>query len=85
MVVPRTTGSQEHVPEYEMTAIQQEYERLTPVSAQMMERAARSMPRGLTRTLSWFAPYPGRVRTRRRRDALRTSTATATSTCSATA
>jgi glutamate-1-semialdehyde 2,1-aminomutase len=23
-----------------------------------MERAARSMPRGLTRTLSWFAPYP---------------------------
>src|SRR5258707_13705236 len=24
----------------------------------MMERAARSMPRGLARTLSWFAPYP---------------------------
>jgi len=24
----------------------------------MMERAALSMPRGLTRTLSWFAPYP---------------------------
>jgi glutamate-1-semialdehyde 2,1-aminomutase len=23
-----------------------------------MERAAKSMPRGLTRTLSWFAPYP---------------------------
>ncbi len=46
------------MPEYEKTAIQQEYERLTPASAQMMERAARSMPRGLTRTLSWFAPYP---------------------------
>jgi glutamate-1-semialdehyde 2,1-aminomutase len=58
MAVPRTAGSREHVPEYEMRAIQQEYERLTPVSAQMMERAARSMPRGLTRTLSWFAPYP---------------------------
>ena len=23
-----------------------------------MKRAAHSMPRGLTRTLSWFAPYP---------------------------
>lgn len=44
--------------EYDRTAIEQEYLRLTPGSAQMMERAAKSMPRGLTRTLSWFAPYP---------------------------
>jgi glutamate-1-semialdehyde 2,1-aminomutase len=46
------------VSEYDRTAIEQEYLRLTPGSAQMMERAAKSMPRGLTRTLSWFAPYP---------------------------
>jgi glutamate-1-semialdehyde 2,1-aminomutase len=46
------------LPEYDRTAIEQEYLRLTPGSAQMMERAAKSMPRGLTRTLSWFAPYP---------------------------
>jgi glutamate-1-semialdehyde 2,1-aminomutase len=30
----------------------------TPGSARLMERAQRSMSRGLTRTLSWFAPYP---------------------------
>jgi glutamate-1-semialdehyde 2,1-aminomutase len=41
-----------------MTSIEQEYRRLTPGSAALMERASRSMPRGLTRTLSWFAPYP---------------------------
>ena len=41
-----------------MTAIEQEYLRLTPGSARLMERASNSMPRGLTRTLSWFAPYP---------------------------
>ncbi len=41
-----------------MTAIELEYRRLTPGSASWMERAAASMPRGLTRTLSWFAPYP---------------------------
>jgi glutamate-1-semialdehyde 2,1-aminomutase len=46
------------VAEYEIEAIEQQYRRLTPSSARMMERAARSMPRGLTRTLSWFAPYP---------------------------
>jgi glutamate-1-semialdehyde 2,1-aminomutase len=46
------------VAEYEIEAIEQQYRRLTPASARMMERAARSMPRGLTRTLSWFAPYP---------------------------
>jgi glutamate-1-semialdehyde 2,1-aminomutase len=34
------------------------YERRTPGSARQMERAAGPMPRGLTRTLSWFAPYP---------------------------
>jgi glutamate-1-semialdehyde 2,1-aminomutase len=39
-------------------AIESAYTRLTPGSAQLMERAARSMNRGLTRTLSWFAPYP---------------------------
>ena len=44
--------------EGELTSIEQEYLRLTPRSAQLMERAGRSMPRGLTRTLSWFAPYP---------------------------
>ncbi len=41
-----------------MTAIEREYLRLRPGSARLMERAAKSMPRGLTRTLSWFAPYP---------------------------
>jgi glutamate-1-semialdehyde 2,1-aminomutase len=46
------------VPDGEMTAIELEYRRLTPRSARWMERAADSMPRGLTRTLSWFAPYP---------------------------
>jgi glutamate-1-semialdehyde 2,1-aminomutase len=30
----------------------------TPGSARLMERAQRSMSRGLTRTLSWFPPYP---------------------------
>lgn len=44
--------------EYESAKIEQEYRRLTPGSARMMARAARSMPHGLTRTLSWFAPYP---------------------------
>ena len=44
--------------EHDKTAIHEEYLRLTPGSAKLMERAASSMPRGLTRTLSWFAPYP---------------------------
>ena len=44
--------------EHDKTAIHEEYLRLTPGSAKLMERAAKSMPRGLTRTLSWFAPYP---------------------------
>src|SRR5947209_8558988 len=42
----------------DLETIEQTYRRRTPSSARMMERAARSMPRGLTRTLSWFAPYP---------------------------
>jgi glutamate-1-semialdehyde 2,1-aminomutase len=42
----------------QLTAIEREYLRLSPGSAALMERAARSMPRGITRTLSWFAPYP---------------------------
>jgi glutamate-1-semialdehyde 2,1-aminomutase len=46
------------VSEHDKTAIHEEYLRLTPGSAKLMERAASSMPRGLTRTLSWFAPYP---------------------------
>jgi glutamate-1-semialdehyde 2,1-aminomutase len=46
------------VAEQTKTAIAEEYKRLTPRSAQLMQRAAVSMPRGLTRTLSWFAPYP---------------------------
>ena len=41
-----------------MTAIERDYIQRTPSSARMMERAAKSMPRGLTRSLSWFAPYP---------------------------
>jgi glutamate-1-semialdehyde 2,1-aminomutase len=42
----------------ELTAIAREYLRLTPASAALMQRAARTMPHGITRTLSWFAPYP---------------------------
>jgi glutamate-1-semialdehyde 2,1-aminomutase len=45
------------MPEAE-TDIHREYARLTPESAKLMARAAGPMPRGLTRTLSWFAPYP---------------------------
>ena len=41
-----------------MKRIEEEYLRLTPGSAHLMQRASGSMPRGLTRTLSWFAPYP---------------------------
>ena len=39
-------------------AIEAQYIARTPGSQQLMERASRSMTRGLTRTLSWFAPYP---------------------------
>jgi glutamate-1-semialdehyde 2,1-aminomutase len=38
--------------------IEAAYAARTPRSRQLMERAARSMPRGITRTLSWFPPYP---------------------------
>ena len=51
-------GAVSQVSEHEMGAIELEYRRLTPSSASWMARAAESMPRGLTRTLSWFAPYP---------------------------
>jgi glutamate-1-semialdehyde 2,1-aminomutase len=44
--------------ENRLASIQAEYARLTPGSAELMSRAANSMPHGLTRTLSWFAPYP---------------------------
>lgn len=42
----------------ELTGIHREYRRLTPRSADLMARASKSMPRGLTRTLSYFGPYP---------------------------
>jgi glutamate-1-semialdehyde 2,1-aminomutase len=42
----------------ELKTIEREYLRLTPASAALMQRAAGSMPHGITRTLSWFAPYP---------------------------
>jgi glutamate-1-semialdehyde 2,1-aminomutase len=44
--------------EQRQTAIERDYLRLTPGSAALMARAAAVMPRGLTRTLSWFDPYP---------------------------
>jgi len=40
------------------TAIDEAYLRRTPGSARLMERASVHMTRGLTRSLSWFAPYP---------------------------
>lgn len=40
------------------TAIEREYARRTPASARLMARASEHMPHGVTRTLSWFAPYP---------------------------
>ena len=42
----------------ERSTIEATYTAQTPNSAALMERAARSMTRGLTRSLSWFAPYP---------------------------
>jgi glutamate-1-semialdehyde 2,1-aminomutase len=50
------TGSD--VSTHELTAVEQEYTRRTPASARLMERASACMPHGVTRTLSWFAPYP---------------------------
>jgi glutamate-1-semialdehyde 2,1-aminomutase len=46
------------VPEGELTAIEQSYLERTQASARLMERAGKSMPCGITRTLAWFAPYP---------------------------
>lgn len=40
------------------SSIEAVYTARTPGSARLMDRACRSMTRGLTRTLSWFAPYP---------------------------
>jgi glutamate-1-semialdehyde 2,1-aminomutase len=40
------------------SSIEAAYSALTPGSAATMERAGHSMTRGLTRSLSWFAPYP---------------------------
>ncbi|MHB8531232.1 MAG: aspartate aminotransferase family protein [Solirubrobacteraceae bacterium] len=39
-------------------SIEEQYRRLAPESARVMERATRSMPWGISRTLSWFDPYP---------------------------
>jgi glutamate-1-semialdehyde 2,1-aminomutase len=39
-------------------AIEAQYVSRTPASARLMRRAAGSMTRGLTRSLSWFEPYP---------------------------
>lgn len=38
--------------------IEAAYRRRTSTSGRLMDRAARCMNRGITRTLSWFAPYP---------------------------
>ena len=46
------------MPDAPPSAIEQEYRRRTPGSARMMEAASASMPHGITRTLSWFPPYP---------------------------
>jgi glutamate-1-semialdehyde 2,1-aminomutase len=43
---------------FDRASIEQRYIALTPGSRSLMERASRSMTRGLTRSLSWFAPYP---------------------------
>ena len=40
------------------SSIEAAYGARTPGSRALMGRAAHSMPRGLTRTLSWFPPYP---------------------------
>lgn len=43
---------------FDGASIQARYVERTPASRRAMERAARSMTRGLTRSLSWFRPYP---------------------------
>jgi glutamate-1-semialdehyde 2,1-aminomutase len=42
----------------ELKTVEQEYIQRTPTSASMMQRAGARLPAGITRTLSWFAPYP---------------------------
>ncbi len=44
--------------EGELSAIERFYLDRTQASARLMERAGKSMPSGITRTLAWFAPYP---------------------------
>ena len=39
-------------------SVEKTYRLRTPGSARLMERASRSMVRGITRSLSWFSPYP---------------------------
>jgi glutamate-1-semialdehyde 2,1-aminomutase len=39
-------------------SIEESYVARTPGSRAMMDRAVGVMPRGITRSLSWFAPYP---------------------------
>jgi glutamate-1-semialdehyde 2,1-aminomutase len=43
---------------FDGASIQARYIERTPASRHAMERASRSMTRGLTRSLSWFRPYP---------------------------
>jgi glutamate-1-semialdehyde 2,1-aminomutase len=43
---------------FDDASIQAGYVERTPASRTAMERASRSMTRGLTRSLSWFRPYP---------------------------
>jgi glutamate-1-semialdehyde 2,1-aminomutase len=38
--------------------VEERYRARTPRSADLMHRAAQSMTRGVTRSLSWFEPYP---------------------------
>jgi glutamate-1-semialdehyde 2,1-aminomutase len=39
-------------------SIEESYLAQTPFSREVMGRASQIMPRGITRSLSWFAPYP---------------------------
>src|ERR1700744_3087059 len=43
---------------FDGASIEARYVERAPASRRAMERAARSMTRGLTRSLSWFRPYP---------------------------
>jgi glutamate-1-semialdehyde 2,1-aminomutase len=43
---------------FDAASIEARYRARTPIAEGTMQRASRSMVRGLTRSLSWFAPYP---------------------------